>query len=91
MSTYLIALSDRNEAAWDLVKKNWPGCHHIIDERLAMVSPSGISTASEISQSIGISTGLSAPSGIVVEFFQNACSGVLSTQAVDWLRKVQNG
>ncbi len=84
MSIYLVALTEPDETAWSEVERNWPNRHHLINDRLAFVSPEGIVTGDEIVTAIGITVNDDSPNGIVVPV-QNQ-NGVLPIPTVNWLQ-----
>lgn len=87
MTTYIIALTDKNPAVWEAIGAKWPNHSHIISDTLAMVSAEGVSTPEKIKEDVGIAVGEGGQTGVVVRFDKESVSGVLSTTAVDWLRE----
>ena len=90
MSVHLIVLVEPHPQAWKQLDSEWPGRHHIISDRLALVAPPGISTASGIQESIGITRANSeTPIGIVIQLERPFYSGVLPTPTTDWFKQAE--
>ena len=87
MSVYIIALHQESASVWQQMKDTWPGRHHVITSTLAFVAPPGISTPSEVANTLGITKDDGAL-GFVLQM--DSYSGRSFTAAVEWLRKAQS-
>ena len=84
MNVYFICLVEPNVDAWSRLEKQWPDRYHIIDGRMAFVSPKDIKTARDVRDTLGIGVSSDAPSGIVIPIGDH--SGVLPSESVNWLQ-----
>lgn len=87
MTTYCIALTDKNPAVWEAIDAKWPNHSLFISDTLAVISAEGVSTPNKIKEDVGIAVGEGGQTGLVIRFDNESVSGVLSTTAVDWLRE----
>ena len=84
MTIHAIMLDNESVEAFDRVKSTWPGSHHIVDDRLALVRTDGTTLTSDVARNAGIGpdTGIT---GLVVQM--GYYSGTASRRTVEWIEK----
>ena len=86
MSVYLVALDEPNAGAWRRLEATWPDRHLVLDDRVALVSPDGISLTEEICEAVGMSKD-HLVGGFVAEVNYDAFNGWTNPRLWEWLRK----
>lgn len=88
MSVYAILLQTPQQSMWTKVQEKWPDRHYIMNDIVAFVSPSGISTSHGVADMLGINS-QEKEIGLVVEVTASH-RGYVSGNLVEWLAKARN-
>ena len=86
MSVYLIALDEPNAEAWDRLKEEWSSRYLILNDRIALVSPEGISLTEDVCDVVGTNDAHEV-TGFVAEVNYDAFNGWTNPRLWEWLRK----
>ena len=85
MSVYAIVLQKPDTAVWQTIRETWPDYHYIWHTHAAFVAPPGITTATQISTTLGFNAD-SYKIGIAIEMTPSHL-GFVEEGLVAWLGK----
>lgn len=87
-SLYLVVFTDEHNT--DVVSEEYKEEALVVDEKVAFIYPKGdvVTTCAQVVDRLGIK--VEGSSGLVVEMVRGKYNGVLRSDFVDWLTKVDN-
>ena len=89
---FIIVMVDPIQDEWASIKEKYPDRHRIVNDRIALVSPNGISTTSDILDVIRLSNmdnDKKHESCIVIDLTHTAYTGWLNTGYWEWIDKAK--
>ena len=86
MSTFAVYLHQPDQGAWDAIRTNWPNRHFILDDRVALVAPAGVTLTADVAKAVGMDAETGSRLGLVVEV--STYFGFNRSDLWEWLSKV---
>ena len=87
MSVYLIVLEEPTSDGWGKLKNAWPDHYYIFDNRVAFVSPPGVSLVKDVCATLGIDD-VEKISGIITEV-RPTINGYAEKELWEWVNKAE--